>query len=744
MPDYRAMARAAAARYGIDAYLFERQIEAESNFDPGAGSSAGAQGIAQIVPRWHPGVDPWNPEEALDYAARLMSNHLNNYDGDWRLALAAYNAGPGAVAQYGGVPPFAETQGYISRIMQNTGGGGGGRLMSPLMDPEDEIPFDDNPDDPFAGVGIRSDAKLNVPGNIEPWIDAASRETGVPFGILAAIVYQHSRWSGLTPALIYQVASAISSAKRGRTEGSEVVLPPGGVGGMTQQDFERERWISAAADYGSRGAPPGSESYTAYRDQLARLSGPNGWAIGPDIKLPTGKFTIASFPGGIGGGSLGGAEEGFGPAGRRIAGLSADDEDAAHAIADSVFLRILGRLPTDDEYRNIIRKGMTPVTLEDHLRAQPNPNAPGKTLGQTADVRSLARKWASDTLGRDPSEGEVNFLLVNNIPASDDHVSAYYEQIRDKAVWQGDPVKWRDMRSRMQRVWDSLGLTGDVDANTVNTALAEGWTEQRARETFRTLPAPGHAAGTTVGQINDLRLLAAKFKGELFVEEVTDAELKQLVGASPDEIRAYYRSLPSRNIPGLQAGMAEDYKSIAQQVLKQFGIIDHEPTADEVRLFALGKYDAEKIVEHYGDDPALAARQPGLPYGLSREDYERQVSDYQAALTGSLGRENAQKFTPPSVGLPGGDTAAGRDQSLLGYALRRKMSAERFGSLVEKFRQEQGRAPTGTELGERMNRAEDVFVPYRGQVAEPAISMTEAGPTISGTQRGRGTPRPAI
>lgn len=738
--DYRAMARAAARRYGIDEYLFERQIEAESNFDPGAGSSAGAQGIAQIVPRWHPDVDPWNPPEALDYAARLMRNHLNNYDGDWRLALAAYNAGAGAVAQYGGVPPFAETQGYISRIMQNTGGGGGGRLLSPQMDPEDEIPFDDNPDDAFTGVGVRTDTRLTVPGNIEPWIDAASRETGVPFDILAAVIFQHSRWTGLTPQLVYEVASAVAVAKRGRTEGEE-------IRGLSQEEMarnNRERWISAAADYGSRNAPPGSDAYTAYRDQMSRLTGPSGWAVGPDIKLPTGKFTVATFPGGIGGGSLGGAAEGFGPEGRRISGLSADDEDAAHAIADNLFLRYLGRLPTDNEYRNIIRKGMTPDSLEDHLRAQPNPNVPGKTIGETGDVRDLARQQAQELLGRAPSEGEINFLLANNIPANAEHVSAFYEQIRDNAVWKGDPRQWRAMRDRLERVRASLGLTGDVDPNTVNDALAAGWTEQQARETFRALPAPGFAVGTTVGQVDDLRKLADKFKSELFVEEPTEAELKQLIGRTPDEIRAYYRSLPSRNIPGLQAGIAEDYKAIAAQVLKQYGLIDHEPSPDEVRLFALGKYDAEKIVQHYGDDPALAARQPGLPYGLSREDYTRQIADYEAALTGSIGKENAQQIKPPSVGLPEGANAGARDQSLLGYALRRKMTAKQFGSVVERFRQETGRVPTGQELGERLNRSEDVFIPYRGQVAEPNISMGDAGPTITGTESRRGQPRPAL
>lgn len=114
---YEPHARAMAAKYGIDPDIFVRQITQESGWNPRAGSPAGAQGIAQIIPRWHPGVDVWDPYASLDYAARLMASHLKNYGGDYALALAAYNAGPGAVAEYRGVPPFEETQHYIRTIL---------------------------------------------------------------------------------------------------------------------------------------------------------------------------------------------------------------------------------------------------------------------------------------------------------------------------------------------------------------------------------------------------------------------------------------------------------------------------------------------------------------------------------------------------------------------------------------------------------------------------------------------------
>ncbi len=94
---YRQLARAKAEQYGIDPTVFERQIEQESGFDPTGRSSGGALGIAQIIPRWHPNVNVWDPDEALDYAASLVAGHLRRYGGDIRKALTAYHAGPGTL-----------------------------------------------------------------------------------------------------------------------------------------------------------------------------------------------------------------------------------------------------------------------------------------------------------------------------------------------------------------------------------------------------------------------------------------------------------------------------------------------------------------------------------------------------------------------------------------------------------------------------------------------------------------------
>jgi hypothetical protein len=116
--DFRTMALREARRAGIRRpILFVRQMAAESGFQPCAVSGAGAIGIAQIMPEtarsWK--VDPWIPQDAMRVAARNMARYERQL-GSYRLALAAYNAGPGAVQAWGGVPPYAQTREYIRRI----------------------------------------------------------------------------------------------------------------------------------------------------------------------------------------------------------------------------------------------------------------------------------------------------------------------------------------------------------------------------------------------------------------------------------------------------------------------------------------------------------------------------------------------------------------------------------------------------------------------------------------------------
>src|SRR5262252_1562334 len=117
--DLRAYARQAAQQAGIDLDIFVNQIQQESGFNPSAKSPVGAIGIAQFMPGTAQGmgIDPTDPYAALDAAAKMDAQNLQKYGGDWRKVLAAYNAGPNAVDQYGGVPPYKETQDYVSTIL---------------------------------------------------------------------------------------------------------------------------------------------------------------------------------------------------------------------------------------------------------------------------------------------------------------------------------------------------------------------------------------------------------------------------------------------------------------------------------------------------------------------------------------------------------------------------------------------------------------------------------------------------
>jgi soluble lytic murein transglycosylase-like protein len=111
------VAREAARRHGIPEDLFLRLIQQESNWNPTAKSHADAYGLAQLIPSTarYLGVDIRDPYQNVDGGARYLKEQYRTF-GSWRLALAAYNAGPGAVRKYSGVPPFKETRNYVKVI----------------------------------------------------------------------------------------------------------------------------------------------------------------------------------------------------------------------------------------------------------------------------------------------------------------------------------------------------------------------------------------------------------------------------------------------------------------------------------------------------------------------------------------------------------------------------------------------------------------------------------------------------
>jgi len=115
---------ALAPQYGLSPQVVNAVVNQESGFNPGARSSAGAMGLMQLMPQTAAmlGVlNPYDPVQNLRGGMTYLSRLLTQYHGDLPLALAAYNAGPEAVSTYGGIPPYAQTQNYVSSIMQQLG-----------------------------------------------------------------------------------------------------------------------------------------------------------------------------------------------------------------------------------------------------------------------------------------------------------------------------------------------------------------------------------------------------------------------------------------------------------------------------------------------------------------------------------------------------------------------------------------------------------------------------------------------
>lgn len=142
---YRSVIVDAAQKYNVQPVLIAAQLKAESDFNPNSVSPSGAKGIAQFMPGTAASMglaDPFDARASIFAEAKLMGRLIKQF-GSIPKALAAYNAGPGAVQKYGGIPPFAETQGYVAKIIGLMKGAG-----ATLDDPA------------FAGMGFTAQVRL--------------------------------------------------------------------------------------------------------------------------------------------------------------------------------------------------------------------------------------------------------------------------------------------------------------------------------------------------------------------------------------------------------------------------------------------------------------------------------------------------------------------------------------------------------------------------------------------------------
>ncbi len=123
-PELQSLIERNAALNGLDPALLNAVITAESGGNPQSISRAGAMGLMQLMPdevKQYGLTDPFNPEQNVAAGAQHLAGLLQHYNGNLSLALAAYNAGVGAVAKYGGIPPYPETQNYVQRVLSLLG-----------------------------------------------------------------------------------------------------------------------------------------------------------------------------------------------------------------------------------------------------------------------------------------------------------------------------------------------------------------------------------------------------------------------------------------------------------------------------------------------------------------------------------------------------------------------------------------------------------------------------------------------
>jgi len=119
--EFEEFINASSKKYNISPKIIKALIKAESSFNPNSLSSSGAIGLMQLMPATAKSLgvkNPYDPAQNIDGGVKYLSYQLKRFDGNLEYALAAYNAGPGAVIKYGGIPPYKETQNYVKKIMK--------------------------------------------------------------------------------------------------------------------------------------------------------------------------------------------------------------------------------------------------------------------------------------------------------------------------------------------------------------------------------------------------------------------------------------------------------------------------------------------------------------------------------------------------------------------------------------------------------------------------------------------------
>lgn len=206
-------------------------------------------------------------------------------------------------------------------------------------------------------------------------------------------------------------------------------------------------------------------------------------------------------------------------------------------------------------------------------------------------------------------------------------------------------------------------------------------------------------------------------------------ERARLVAEEQARVRAAQSTTTSAAAPAAPApphlpitwGQQLAFTAAAKSALARLGIVARGPTDAEIVQFAQGGLDAEAISDYYSFLPEFVAHNPGLPYGLSAEQYRQSVAGYGTAFRNILGRDIGAPPAPRN--------RAERDTSLVGYALTNQISAQDFSTGVERFRQERGGIPSAAEFAQLRARPTQPRQPASGfpeSTAPPRERSAEA------------------
>lgn len=570
--------------------------------------------------------------------------------------------------------------------------------------PGDVIPPDDTtgPPDPFGSLGdIEASQTFSVPGDIAASIDQVAAAYRVPAQILAAVLYYHTKWrktgaSAISLAMMAQAAQLLAANYTHTLSQLERSRTPEGRGGaqMIDTTARQDAWFTVAANI--TGAP-----VQTFRNMLK-----NTPKVGGEV--------------GFGGG-------GGGAGARIIPGLSLDQDAAAHAIADTLYIQYLGRYPTDEEYRNIIKQGLTPTTLQDWLRRQPYN---GTSLGKWDDARKIADAAAQKFLGRDADPGEINFMIQNGIPLNADNIGAFYEQVKDHTVWGANPTRYRAMRTRIATLMQSYGINvteEEVSNDLINRALTGKWTDDQINAQLKTMQQPGALPGVTVGQYDTAKNLANSIYRKYFGQDIPPDLVQQTIGMGPDQVMAFIRNLPSRDNPSIPVGVYTDMRDAAQQILDRLGFVGMTVKPSDVAYFASQKMNAGAIEQYFRTSPELIAQQPGLPYNMTREDYFKTRTeierDYGASFgaPADLGQVEAAQATAQGAAPP--------EQDWLAEIMKEGISPQEAKQNFQQYFHNLGRPPTLGEVKTFRSKSDKTF---KGSTGAPSISASPVGPVAAG------------